>query len=104
MPIEYKVPDKRITKRILKEAFKPEFKHLGLDWIPDRLKEGMPAAVSSLAPIINQRIEDSISDSALTRHPFKKYLRSKFDMYLFDIFAETFLPEAIYAIQDCTTQ
>jgi len=104
LPIEYKVPDKRITKRILKEAFKPEFKHLGLDWIPDRLKEGMPAAVSSLAPIINQRIEDSISDSSLTRHPFKKYLRSKFDMYLFDIFAETFLPEAIYAIQDCTTQ
>jgi asparagine synthase (glutamine-hydrolysing) len=104
LPIEYKVPDKRITKRILKEAFKPELKHLGLDWVPDRLKEGMPAAVSSLAPVINQRIEDSISDSSLTRHPFKKYLRSKFDMYLFDIFAETFLPEAIYAIQDCTTQ
>jgi len=104
LPIEYKVPDKRITKRILKEAFKPELEHLGLDWIPDRLKEGMPAAVSSLAPIINQRIEDSIIDSSLTRHPFKKYLQSKFDMYLFDIFAETFLPEAIYAIQDCTTQ
>ena len=104
LPIEYKVPDKRITKRILKEAFKPELEKLGLDWVANRLKEGMPAAVSSLAPIINQRIEDSISDSSLTRHPFKKYLRSKFDMYLFDIFAETFLPEAIYAIQDCTTQ
>jgi len=104
LPIEYKVPDKRMTKRILKEAFKPEFEDLGLDWVPDRLKEGMPAAVSSLAPIINQRIEDSISDSSLTQHPFKKYLRSKFDMYLFDMFAETFLPEAIYAIQDCPTQ
>jgi asparagine synthase (glutamine-hydrolysing) len=104
LPIEYKVPDKRITKRILKEAFKPELEQLGLDWVVDRLKEGMPAAVSSLAPIINQRIEESISDSSLTQHPFKKYLRSKFDMYLFDMFAETFLPEAIYAIQDCTTQ
>lgn len=104
LPIEYKVPNKQVTKRILKEAFKPELEQLGLDWVVTRPKEGMPAAVSSLAPVINQRIEDSISDSSLTRHPFKKYLRSKFDMYLFDIFAETFLPEVIYAIQDCTTQ
>ena len=104
LPIEYKVPNKKVTKLVLREAFKPELEQLGLDWVVTRLKESMPAAVSSLAPIINQRIEDSISDSSLTRHPFKKYLRSKFDMYLFDIFAETFLPEAIYAIQDCATQ
>ena len=104
LPIEYKVPNKNVTKQILREAFKPELEKLGLDWVATRLKEGMPAAVSSLAPVINQKIEDSISNSSLTRHPFKKYLQSKFDMYLFDIFAETFLPEAIYAIQDCTTQ
>lgn len=104
LPIEYKVPDKQVTKRILKEAFKPELEQLGLDWVVTRSKEGMPAAVSSLAPIINQTIEDSITDSSLTQHPFKKYLRSKFDMYLFDMFTKTFLPEAIYAIQDCTTQ
>jgi len=77
---------------------------LGLDWVATRSKKGMPAAVAHLAPVIEQRIEDSISDSSLTRHPFKKYLRSKFDMYLFDIFAETFLPEVVHAIQDCATQ
>ena len=104
LPIEYKVPNKQVTKWILKEAFKPEFEKLGLDWVVTRLKEGMPAAVSSLAPIISQRIEDSIDDSAFTRHPLRKYLRSKTDMYLFDIFTETFLPEAIYAVQDCATQ
>jgi asparagine synthase (glutamine-hydrolysing) len=104
LPIEYKVPSKQVTKWILREAFRPELEQLDLDWVVTRLKEGMPAAVSSLAPVVNQRIEDSISDSSLTRHPFKKYLRSKFDMYLFDIFAEIFLPEAINAIQDCTTQ
>jgi asparagine synthase (glutamine-hydrolysing) len=104
LPIEYKVPNKSVTKQILREAFKPELEKLGLDWVATRLKEGMPAAVSSLAPVIKQRIDDSISDSSLMRHPFKKYLRSKFDMYLFDIFAETFLPGVTYAIQDCTTQ
>lgn len=104
LPIEYKVPVKQITKLVLKEAFKPEFEHLGLDWVPNRLKEGMPAAVSTLAPIINRRIEASIDDSVLTRHPLKKYLRSKIDMYLLDIFTETFLPESIYAIQNRTPQ
>jgi asparagine synthase (glutamine-hydrolysing) len=104
LPIEYKIPDKQVTKRILKEAFKPELEQLGLDWVATRSKEGMPAAVSSVASVIKQRIEDSISDSSLMRHPYRKYLCSKFDMYLFDMFADTFLPEATYAVQDCTTQ
>lgn len=104
LPIEYKVPDKQTTKGILKEAFKPELEKLGLDWIPNRLKEGMPAAISNIALIISQRIEDLIDDSALTQHPMRDYLQSKTDIYLFDIFAKTFLPESVYALQDCFSQ
>ncbi len=104
LPIEYKVPDKQVTKRILREAFKPELEHLGLDWVLTRLKEGMPAAVSNIAPLIRERMEASIDDSAFSRHPLRTYLRSKTDMYLFDMFAETFLSGVGYAIQDCIPQ
>jgi len=104
LPIEYKVPDKQITKRILREAFKPELERLGLDWVPTRLKEGMPAAVSNLAPLISERMESSIADSTLSQHPLRNYLRSKTDIYLYNIFAEIFLPGVDYALQDCAAQ
>jgi len=104
LPIEYKVPDKQMTKRILREAFKPELERLGLGWVLTRLKEGMPAAVSNIAPSITERIEASVSDSAFSQHPLKRYLQSKADVYLFDIFAETFLPQVSYAVQDCSPQ
>jgi len=104
LPIDYKVPDKQMTKRILREAFKPELEQLGLDWVLTRLKEGMPAAVSNIAPLIRERMEASIDDSALSRHHLRTYLRSKTDMYLFDMFAETFLSGVGYAIQDCIPQ
>ena len=104
LPIEYKVPDKQITKRILREAFKPELEQLGLDWVLTRLKEGMPAAVSGLAPLITERMEAAIDDSAFLQHPLKSYLRCKTDLYLFNVFAETFHLGAEYALQDCVTQ
>ena len=104
LPIDYKVPDKQMTKRILREAFKPELEQLGLDWVLTRLKESMPAAVSNIAPLIRERMEASIDDSAFSRHPLRTYLRSKTDMYLFDMFAETFLFGVGYAIQDCIPQ
>ena len=104
LPIEYKTPDKHITKRILREAFKPELEQLGLGWVLSRLKEGMPAAISNLTPQIRERMEASVDDSALSRHPLRMYLRSKTDLYLFDMFAEEFLPRGDYAIQDCIPQ
>ncbi|GAI40723.1 unnamed protein product, partial [marine sediment metagenome] len=104
LPIDYKVPDKQVTKRILREAFRPELERLGLDWVLTRLKEGMPAAISNIAPLIADRMNASVSDSDFLRHPLKRYLQSKTDMYLFDMFAETFLPEIDYAIQDCIPQ
>ncbi len=101
LPIEYKVPDKQITKRILREAFKPELERLGLGGVLTRLKEGMPAAVSNIAPLIRERMEVSIADSVLTKHPLRTYLKNKTDMYLFNMFAENFLPQENYAIHDC---
>ena len=102
LPIEYKALNKQLTKRILREAFKPELEQLGLDWVLTRLKEGMPAAVSGLAPLITERMEAAIDDSALSQHPLKAYLRCKSDVYLFNIFAETFQLGAEYALQDCS--
>ncbi len=87
-----------MTKRILKDAFKPELDKLGLDWVPGRLKEGMPAAISNLAPIINQTIENSIDDSVVTRHVLRNYLLSKADIYYYELFAKAFLPEYDYAL------
>ena len=98
LPIEYKVPDKQTTKRILKDAFKPELEKLGLDWVPDRLKEGMPAAISNLAPNINKIIESSMDDSVLTQHALKNYLLSKTDIYYYELFAKAFLTEHEYAL------
>jgi asparagine synthase (glutamine-hydrolysing) len=100
LPIEYKAPDKRITKRILRDAFRPELEQLGLDWVLTRPKVSMPAAVSSIAPLVCQRMEASIDASALSQHPLKTYLRCKTDIYLFNKFAETFLPGVDYALQD----
>jgi len=97
LPIDYKVPDKNTTKWILREAFRPELERLGLGWVTTRLKEGMPAAVANLAPLISERMESSISDSTLAQHPLRDYLKSKMDIFLFYIFARTFLPEMSYA-------
>lgn len=104
LPIEYKVPNKQMTKWILREAFKPELERLGLGWVLTRLKEGMPAAVTSLAPIVIERIEASMDDFTFLRHPLRKYFRNKSDMYLFDIFARAFMPEVSFAVQNCVPQ
>jgi hypothetical protein len=58
----------------------------------------MPAAVANLAPLIAERMKSSISDSTLAKHPLRAYLGSKMDLFLFDIFARTFLPEMSYAV------
>lgn len=104
LPIEYKVPNKQMTKWILREAFKPELERLGLDWVLRRPKEGMPAAVSALDSAIIKRMEAFVDDNMLLCHPLRTHFRTKSDMYLFDIFAKTFLSEKSFAIQDCVPQ
>ena len=64
----------------------------------------MPSAISGIAPIINQKMEDSVNDSALIEHPLRDYLSSKIDIYFFDMFAKIFLPEYIYALQNCVSK
>ncbi len=93
LPIEFKVQDKQVTKRILRDAFKPELEKLGLDWIINRPKESMPSAIKGLDLDIKRYIEGLSSEPALARHPFNNYLSNKTDMYFFDIFTNTFLTE-----------
>jgi hypothetical protein len=100
LPIEYKAPDKRITKRILRDAFRSELEQLGLDWVLTRPKVSMPAAVSSIASLVCQRMEASIDDLAFSQHPLRPYLRCKTDTYLFNVFAEMFLSGVDRALQD----
>ena len=100
LPLEFKVQNKQVTKRILRDAFKPELEKLGLDWIINRPKESMPSAIKSLDLDIQKKIESLIGDSALARHPYKDYLSNKTDLYFFDIFANAFLTEHKYALQD----
>lgn len=104
LPIEYKVPGRLTTKRILRDAFRPELEHLGLDWVLTREKESMPAAVSHLAPMITQRMEQLVEDSVLLEHPLRRYLSTKTDVYLFDIFAENFLTTDNHALHYCIPQ
>jgi asparagine synthase (glutamine-hydrolysing) len=98
LPIEFKVPDKGTTKRILRDAFRPEFEQLGLDWVLRRPKIGMPAALDHLVECIRIRMDAAVPDSHFARHPLRSYLTSKSDVYLFDRFAERFqveLPDAV---------
>jgi len=100
LPIEFKVQDKQVTKRILRDAFKPELEKLGLDWIINRPKESMPSAIKSLDMEIQGRIDSLIGETDLAKHPYSNFLSNKTDMYLFDIFANSFLTEHKYALQD----
>ncbi len=90
LPIEFKVPDKNTTKRILRDAFRPEFERLGLGWVLSRPKQGMPAAVEHLTRAIRQRMEAVVSDDHVASHPLRSYLATKSDVHLFDRFAERF--------------
>lgn len=91
LPIEYKVPDKSSTKRILRDAFRPELERLGLDWVLTRDKQGMPSALTNIGESIRLMMESAVSDQVFERRPLKEYLHSKTDAYLFDLFSKAFL-------------
>lgn len=96
LPIEYKVSDKVTTKRILRDAFRPELERLGLDWVLTRQKQGMPSALANIATRIRQEMESAISDAAFAKRPLEEYLHTKVDVYLFDLFSKGFLAERAY--------
>ncbi|MEI7451424.1 MAG: asparagine synthase (glutamine-hydrolyzing) [Desulfomonile sp.] len=90
LPIEYKVPDKQTTKRILRDAFRQDFQELGLETVLTRQKMGMPSALSNLDKAVNEKIERAITSEDLVRHPHGAILGSKMNLLLFDLFEHIF--------------
>jgi asparagine synthase (glutamine-hydrolysing) len=90
LPIEYKVPDKKTTKKILRDAFRADFEAMGLGWVNRRLKLGMPAAISRMDQEVTQSIEKAISVEELQRHPLGNLLGSKMNLLLYDLFEHIF--------------
>ena len=90
LPIDYKVPDKNTTKKILRDAFEEDYKKLGLSWVPKRLKMGMPSAIAKLDTEIHKKVDLAISDEEIFQHPFGKILGSKINLLIFDIFDHIF--------------
>ncbi|MFX0197163.1 MAG: asparagine synthase (glutamine-hydrolyzing) [Candidatus Hodarchaeota archaeon] len=91
MPIDYKVPDKNTTKRILRDAFEEEYHELDLDWVTKRLKMGMPSAITELDNKVSLMVEEAITDDEIRRHPLGEMLGSKMNLLLFDIFEHIFI-------------
>ena len=90
LPIDYKVPDKNTTKKILRDAFEEDYKKLGLSWVPKRLKMGMPSAIAKLDTEIHKKVDQAISDEEIHQHPLGKILGSKMNLLIFDIFDHIF--------------
>ncbi len=90
LPIEYKVPDKSTTKRILRDAFREEFKKHGIQEVTGRLKMGMPSALSNLDIEISKQIDQAIGEEEVGKHPLGRYLGSKMGLMIFDLFEHIF--------------
>ncbi len=91
LPIHYKVPDKTVTKKILRDAFANDFRDLGLASIVTRLKMGMPSALSRLDPIIEARVDKVIGDHTKNSTPFPVSAVSKMELLLMDTFEQVFM-------------
>jgi asparagine synthase (glutamine-hydrolysing) len=90
LPIDYKVPDKNTTKKILRDAFAEDYEKIGLGWISKRLKMGMPSAIAKLDTEILQKVDQSISNEEMHQHPLGEMLGSKMNLLVFDIFEHIF--------------
>ena len=85
IPIDFKVPEKTITKRILKDAALPYLKKYNLTDIIDRKKYGMPAALEHIGPRIQEEIAKIVPRNNIQKHPFRRYLSSPTDVLMFDL-------------------
>lgn len=90
LPIDFKVPDKKSTKVILRDAFAADFKRLGIDFVISRPKMGMPSAVETLDRMVSEAVEKAISEEELWRHPLSAVLGCKMNLLLFDLFEHIF--------------
>ncbi len=90
LPIEYKVPNKQTTKRILRDAFRQDFQKLGLETVLTRQKMGMPSALANLETVVNEKVERAVTAEDLAGHPYGAVLGSKMNLLLFDLFEHIF--------------
>lgn len=90
LPIEYKTPDKMTTKRILKDAFRKDFEAADIGWVHERLKYGMPEAVSKIDKVVEDQVAAAVADEELKRHPLGVILGSKMNLLLYDLFEHIF--------------
>ena len=90
LPIEYKVPDKKTTKKILRDAFRQDFQELGLETVLTRQKMGMPSALSAIDQEINEVVDRAITAEDLSGHPYGDIIGSKMNLLLFDLFEHIF--------------
>jgi len=86
LPIEFKVPDKRVTKRILRDAALPYLKKYNIGEIAERKKYGMPAALGHVGPQVTAMVEKLIPFETIMKHPFAGYCKSSMDVLMFDLF------------------
>ncbi len=86
IPIDFKVQDKSITKRILKDVAGPLFSKYKLSDVINRKKYGMPASLEYISPKIKDIIQNLIPKESIQQHPFRQYLKSASDVLMFDLF------------------
>ncbi len=86
LPIEFKVPDKHTTKKILRDAALPYLKKYDITEIAGRKKYGMPAALRHVGPQVESMVERLIPAETIQKHPFAEYCKSAMDVLLFDLF------------------
>ncbi|MFH1954218.1 MAG: asparagine synthase (glutamine-hydrolyzing) [Pseudomonadota bacterium] len=91
LPIEFKVPDKKTTKRLFKDAVMPLLQRYDLQEIAERRKYGMPAALSHIGPQVTAAVNKIISAKVVTTHPYSRYLRNSMDVLMFDLFYYFFI-------------
>lgn len=85
LPIDFKVPEKSITKKILKDAALPFFRKYRLEEILTRKKYGMPAALDTIGPQIRKQIDNLVTKETIERHPYSSYLRHGIGVLMFDL-------------------
>ena len=86
LPIEFKIPDKNTTKRILRDSALPYLKKYKIIEIAQRRKYGMPAALRHVGPQVESMVKRLIPADTIQKHPFFGYCNSAMDVLLFDLF------------------
>ena len=90
LPMDLKVHG-RGTKMVLKAAALPLFAEFGIGECLTRQKEGMPAAVRSIAVELGNLARELVPVLHLESHPFGRYISSPIDCMMVDLFCNIFL-------------